>query len=54
MSFGDAVRKSMDSELLDNRDPEALPKGRYKVTIDGGSAFTSRAGDDYGGEGRRA
>jgi hypothetical protein len=47
MSFGDAVRKSMDSDLLDNRDPEALPKGRYKVTIDGGSAFTSRAGDDY-------
>src|SRR3954452_12657674 len=47
MSFGDSIRKAMDSDLLDNRDPEALPAGRYKVRIDSASAFSSRAGDDY-------
>jgi hypothetical protein len=47
MSFGDSVRKSMDNELLDNRDPNALPNGKYTVLIESGAAFTSRAGDDY-------
>lgn len=46
-SFGDAVRKAMDTDLLDNRDPEALPAGNYKATVDAATAFSSRAGDDY-------
>lgn len=41
MSFGDELRKAVDNELIEP------PKGSYKVKLDEGSAFTSRAGDEY-------
>lgn len=41
MSFGDAVRKAMDSELIEP------PKGQYKVKLDEASAFESKDGREF-------
>jgi hypothetical protein len=40
-SFGDAVRKAMDSELIEP------PKGPYKVRLDEGSAFKGKDGREW-------
>jgi len=41
MSFGDSLRKAMDSEIIEP------PKNTYKVRLYDASAFTSKAGDEY-------
>lgn len=41
MSFGDSLRKAMDSELIEP------PKGQYKARLAEASAFESKAGDEY-------
>ena len=45
MSFGDAVRKAMDTGLLDNKDPEQVPAGRYSVRLAGGRAGVAKSND---------
>jgi hypothetical protein len=47
-SFGEAVRKAMDTELLDNKDPDAVPKGSYHVRVEGGRAGVAKSsGNEY-------
>lgn len=41
MSFGDSIRKAMDSELIEP------PKGQYKVRLGDASAFESKDGREF-------
>ena len=41
MSFGDAVRKAMDNDLIEP------PKGHYKTRLDKGEAFESKDGRQF-------